>query len=81
MPWRSALLSRTVLCVANISYLFLSEVAELARVSVDTVRFWVRAGKLASVRPGRRRMVQRDVLDTFLQRGATVDRKARSHAQ
>ena len=67
--------------VETTSYLFLSEVAELARVSVDTVRFWDRAGKLASVRPGRRRMVQRDVLEAFLLRGASVERKASSHAQ
>lgn len=67
--------------VETTSYLFLSEVAELARVSVDTVRFWVRAGKLASVRPGRRRMVQRDVLEAFPLRGASVERKASSHAQ
>ena len=48
-------------------YLLLDEVAELARVSVDTVRFWIRAHKLASVRPGRRRMVRREVLDAFLE--------------
>lgn len=47
-------------------FLLLNEVAGLARVSVDTVRFWIRAGKLASVRPGRRRMVRRDVLEAFL---------------
>ena len=47
-------------------FLLLDEVADLARVSVDTVRFWIRAGKLASVRPGRRRMVRRDVLEAFL---------------
>lgn len=49
-------------------FLLLDEVAELARVSVDTVRFWIRAGKLASVRPGRRRMVRYTVLEAFLQR-------------
>jgi excisionase family DNA binding protein len=36
--------------------LLLDEVAEIARVSTDTVRFWVRQGKLASLRPGRRRV-------------------------
>ena len=69
-----------MLIVTTTTYLLLSEVAELARVSIDTVRFWVRAGKLASVRPGRRRMVQREVLDAFLLRDASVERKA-SHAQ
>lgn len=51
-------------------FLLLDEVADLARVSVDTVRFWIRAGKLASVRPGRRRMVRRDVLEAFLRQGS-----------
>ena len=46
--------------------LLLEEVAEIARVSTDTVRFWVRRGKLASLRPGRRRMVPRAALEAFL---------------
>lgn len=53
-------------------FLLLDEVAGLARVSVDTVRFWIRAGKLASVRPGRRRMVRREVLDAFLRQDSLV---------
>ena len=36
--------------------LLLSEVAAEARVSVSTVRHWIRVGKLRTVRPGRRRM-------------------------
>lgn len=46
--------------------LLLEEVAELARVSVETVRFWIRRGRLASIRPGRRRMVHRATLEAFL---------------
>ena len=55
--------------------LFLDEVAEIARVSTDTVRFWVRQGKLASLRPGRRRLVTRSALETFLRQSmkATTD--------
>lgn len=40
-------------------FLFLAEVAALARVSVSTVRHWVLTGKLPSIRPGRRRLVRR----------------------
>jgi excisionase family DNA binding protein len=55
--------------------LFLDEVTEIARVSTDTVRFWVRQGKLASLRPGRRRLVTRSALETFLRQSmkATSD--------
>jgi excisionase family DNA binding protein len=56
--------------------LLLEEVAEQARVTVDTVRYWVRSGKLASVRPGRRRMVRRQVLEAFLARGAIVEARS-----
>jgi len=55
--------------------LFIEEVATLARVSAETVRFWVRRGKLPSVRPGRRRMVRRDVLEAFLARDVNAERK------
>ena len=51
--------------------LFLDEVATLTRAkSLSTVRHWLRTGKLASVRPGRRRLVRRSDLEEFLQRGA-----------
>ena len=56
-------------------FLLLVEAAERARVSVETLRFWIRTGRLASVRPGRRRMVRRDVLEAFLQRDSLVERK------
>jgi excisionase family DNA binding protein len=46
--------------------LLLDEVAREARVSLSTVRFWIGAGKLPSVRPGRRRLVRRSDLDAFL---------------
>jgi excisionase family DNA binding protein len=46
-------------------YLFLEEVASEARVAVSTVRHWVGTGKLASIRPGRRRLVRRCDLEAF----------------
>ncbi|HET7540047.1 MAG TPA: helix-turn-helix domain-containing protein [Polyangiaceae bacterium] len=46
--------------------LFLEEVAELTRARMSCVRFWVRTGKLPSLRPGRRVMVRREVLEKFL---------------
>ena len=47
-------------------WLLIHEVAKIARVSPDTVRFWIKKGRLRSVRPGRRRLVRRDVLEAFL---------------
>src|SRR4051794_35805118 len=49
--------------------LLLEEVANFARVSTETVRFWIRCGQLPSVRPGRRRMVSRAALEGFLVAG------------
>lgn len=46
--------------------LFIEEVAEIARVSPATVRWWLRQGKLPSTRPGRRRLIRRDALSAFL---------------
>lgn len=47
-------------------WLLIHEVAEIARVSPETVRFWIKKNRLPSVRPGRWRLVRRDVLDAFL---------------
>jgi excisionase family DNA binding protein len=46
--------------------LLLEEVAQEARATISTVRHWVSTGKLASVRPGRRRLVRRSDLEAFL---------------
>lgn len=51
--------------------LFLDEVARRARVSVESVRHWIKAGRLPSIRPGKRRMVLRGDLETFLGRNRT----------
>ena len=47
-------------------YLLLTECAAEARVSVSTVRHWILTGRLASTRPGRRRLVRRVDLAAFL---------------
>jgi excisionase family DNA binding protein len=49
--------------------LLLVEVADIARVSVETVRYWIKQGKLPSIRPGRRRLVRREDLEGFLSGG------------
>jgi excisionase family DNA binding protein len=46
--------------------LLLTEVAQITRAPVSTVRFWVATGKLQSIRPGRRRLVRSSDLACFL---------------
>jgi excisionase family DNA binding protein len=48
-------------------YLLLTECAAEARVSVSTVRHWILTRRLASTRPGRRRLVRRVDFDEFLE--------------
>jgi excisionase family DNA binding protein len=55
----------------DLDFLFLEEVAWQARVSLDTVRYWVRKGKLRTVRPGKRRLVRRVDFIRFMQHGAS----------
>jgi excisionase family DNA binding protein len=47
-------------------FLTLEECAAEARVSPSSVRHWLRMGKLRSVRPGRRRLVERAEFERFL---------------
>lgn len=58
-------------------WLFLEEVADELRTSIGTVRYWVKAGKIRSYRPGRRRMVRRSDLEAFVARSVTVDKEGR----
>lgn len=51
---------------AGAMYLLIPEAATVARVSVHTVRTWIRTGKLRSSRPGRRRLILRSDLEHFL---------------
>ena len=48
--------------------LSVDEVAEIARVSPATVRFWIKRRRLTSIRPGRHRMVRRTDLEAMLAR-------------
>lgn len=57
-------------------FLLLEEVAEETRTSLSTVRYWIATGKLASVRPGRRRLVRRADLEAFLENATS-----RSHSE
>lgn len=50
-------------------YLILREVAELARVSVSTVRHWIAEGRLHSIKPGKKRLVKKTELTRFLLNG------------
>jgi excisionase family DNA binding protein len=47
--------------------LLISEVAEACRAPIGTVRHWIRTGRLASFRLGRRRMIRREALIRFLE--------------
>lgn len=51
--------------------LLIEEVAEIARVSPETVRFWIKRKLLPSLRPGRRRLIRREALEAFLVRRAS----------
>jgi excisionase family DNA binding protein len=56
--------------------LLIPEVADLARVSIATVRYWIASGRLPSLRPGRRVMVRVAALQKFLadaERGANIE--------
>jgi excisionase family DNA binding protein len=52
--------------VASTEFLFIEEVAELTRVPVSCVQFWIRTGKLPSLKPGRRVLVRKAALERFL---------------
>jgi excisionase family DNA binding protein len=48
------------------TFLYLDEVARECRTSVSTVRHWISVGRLRSIRPGRRLLITREDLDSFL---------------
>jgi excisionase family DNA binding protein len=56
-------------------YLLVTEVAELARASVDTVRGWLRSRRLPSVKPGRHRLVRRADFEAFMATDRLEERK------
>jgi excisionase family DNA binding protein len=46
--------------------LLLTEVAEITRSPLSTVRCWIAAGKISALRPGRKVLVRRSELERFL---------------
>lgn len=46
--------------------LLIEEVAMICRASPSTVRFWIKTGKLRSIRPGRRRLIPEADLQRLL---------------
>jgi hypothetical protein len=61
--------ARRILAVVSDSadrFMLLSEVATEARVSISSVRHWLRTGRLRSVRPARRRLVRLQDFERFL---------------
>lgn len=46
--------------------LLLPEVADMCRASVNSVRAWIREGKLPASRPGRRVLIRRADVETML---------------
>jgi len=58
-------------------YLTLDEVAVITRAPLSSVRGWIRRGRLAATRPGRRVLIRRADLDAFLAAAAVrVDGRA-----
>ena len=46
--------------------LYLEEVAEMLRCPLSSLRMWVASGRLATIKPGQRRMVCPKDLEAFL---------------
>ena len=55
---------------SDTEFLYVDEIAELYRVPRSSVRYWISTGKLASIRPGKRRLVRREDLDRFVRESA-----------
>lgn len=51
----------------TLALLTLEEAARVARTSPSTVRHWLAIGRLASVKPGRRRLIRRADLARLLE--------------
>jgi excisionase family DNA binding protein len=51
---------------APAAYLTIREAAELARVSCDSLRRWIGAGRLTARRAGRELRIERSALEAFL---------------
>lgn len=62
----------------SVEFVFVEEIAQMCRVPASSVRYWLSTGKLASIRPGKRRLVRRDDLMRFLRDAGTEVRRERS---
>lgn len=62
-------------------YLTLTEAAELARISVSTMRAWIRSGRVRALRPGRRLLLVEAELHAFLNHATRASRDANSEAR
>jgi excisionase family DNA binding protein len=58
--------------------LILPEVAEMCRTTISSVRDWIRNGRLAAYRPGRRVLVRRADVEAMLAAAAMRSPNARS---
>jgi excisionase family DNA binding protein len=58
---------------ANVAYLSVERAAGVAEVHPDTIRAWVKAGRLPEHRAGRELRIRRDELHRFLDRVADGD--------
>jgi excisionase family DNA binding protein len=66
-PLRIAAVSGYWLGVADDDeYLLVAEVAALCRTPTSSVREWIRTGRLAATRPGRRVLVRRSDVEALL---------------
>lgn len=58
-------------------FLLIDEVARVCRTSPETVRFWIKTGRLRSIRPARRRLIARADIQRFLDGKASRRRSKR----
>ena len=56
--------------ISESEFLYVDEIARICRAPKSSVRHWLRTGKLASIRPGKRRLIHRQDLAEFIAAGA-----------
>lgn len=64
--WQKARESMSETPTPKHALLTLEEAASIARAPIGSIRHWCATGRLASIRPGRRRLVKRADLATLL---------------
>jgi excisionase family DNA binding protein len=48
-------------------FLLIDDVARICRTSPETVRFWIKTGRLRSIKPARRRLIARSDFQRFIE--------------